>query len=139
MKAYKKAETVTALADLIQVDSEALQQTFDRFSAQKDGHPDEFQRTSFAKKLEAPFYAIKVSPALFHTQGGLLINPSAQVLNSEKQVIGNFYAVGGCAAGISGKAAYGYMSGNGLLAAMGFGRIAGLHAVAELQQLSRGI
>lgn len=139
MRAYKKADTIIDLAEQIQVDLGVFLETFENFNSQKDGDPDEFQRTSFEKKLEAPFYAIKVSPALFHTQGGLQINPSAQVLNNEKQVIGNLYAVGGCATGVSGKAAYGYMSGNGLLAAMGFGRIAGLHAVTELQQLSRRI
>ncbi|HZG71875.1 MAG TPA: hypothetical protein VEY51_10115, partial [Chondromyces sp.] len=44
------------------------------------------------------------------------------------EVIPNLYAGGGAAVGVSGKKAYGYMSGNGLLAAMGFGKIAGEHA-----------
>lgn len=139
MKAYKKADFIDTLAKLIHVDEKNLTDTFEIFSNQIDGLSDEFERTSFAKKLTAPFYAIKVSPALFHTQGGLQINEQAQVLTNEGTPMQDLYAVGGCATGISGKEASGYMSGNGLLAAMGFGRIAGLHTVNHLKQISRGI
>lgn len=139
MEAFKKADSIEKLAELIQVDANNLTSTFGIFSNQKDGFEDEFKRTSFAKKLITPLYAIKVCPALFHTQGGLQINEHAQVLTDAGTAMQNLYAVGGCATGVSGKEAYGYMSGNGLLAAMGFGRIAGLHAINQLQQISRGI
>lgn len=139
MEAFKKADSIEKLAELIQVDANNLTSTFGIFSNQKDGFEDEFKRTSFAKKLNTPLYAIKVCPALFHTQGGLQINEHAQVLTVTGTAMHNLYAVGGCATGVSGKEAYGYMSGNGLLAAMGFGRIAGLHAINQLQQISRGI
>jgi fumarate reductase flavoprotein subunit len=44
----------------------------------------------------------------------------------------NLYAGGGAAARISGHGAGGYLSGNGLLTALGLGRLAGEHAAASL-------
>lgn len=134
MEDYKKADSMQELAEKIHVNPNALVETFEYFDKQVNGIADEFGRTSFEKKLEPPFYAIKVCPALFHTQGGLLINEFAQVLHENGSIISNLYAVGGSAVGISGQHAYGYMSGNGLLSALGYGRIAGLHAVQQLQK-----
>ncbi|MFB7155858.1 FAD-binding protein [Lysinibacillus sp. NPDC056232] len=137
MEAYKTAETVEALAQEIQVDVERLSFTFMNYRHQQDGQADAFGRKVFDENLEAPFYAIKVIPALFHTQGGLLINQHAQVLDTNGCVIPNVYAVGGSAVGISGNHAFGYLSSNGLLTALGFGRIAGLHIVESLTEEKR--
>jgi fumarate reductase flavoprotein subunit len=50
-------------------------------------------------------------------------------------IIANLFAGGGAAAGISGRAGgYGYASGNGLLTALGLGRIAGCTAARELAE-----
>ena len=47
-------------------------------------------------------------------------------------MIPNLFAGGGAAAGLSGRdGALGYASGNGLLSAIGLGRLAGLAAAAE--------
>ncbi|MDN4491982.1 FAD-dependent oxidoreductase [Ureibacillus aquaedulcis] len=132
MEAYKKANTIKELAQLIQVNPNTLSNTMDTYLNQTEGVADIFGRNSFGEKLRAPYYAIKVSPALFHTQGGLSINTNAQVINTEGEEIPNLYAVGGSAVGVSGNHAYGYMSGNGLLAALGFGRIAGLNIISNL-------
>lgn len=132
MDGFKKGDFIEEVAEKIQVNPTTLALTLEHFNQQQDGMKDEFGRTSFEKKLKEPFYAIKVSPALFHTQGGLLINESAQVLKDDGEPIPNLYAVGGSAVGVSGNHAYGYMSGNGLLAALGFGRIAGMHVVQQL-------
>lgn len=78
--------------------------------------------------LQAPFYAVQVSGALFHTQGGLAISPQAQVLRSDGSTLPNLFAAGGAARGLSGDGNYGYLSGNGLLSATTFGRLAGEHA-----------
>ena len=53
--------------------------------------------------LHAPFYGIKVTVALYHTQGGLKVNPDGQVLRADGSVIPNLYAGGGVAVGVSGK------------------------------------
>lgn len=132
LKAFKKGETIEELAEKLEVNKENLKETLATFNASVDSGEDEFGRTEFPKKLKPPFYGIKVTPALFHTQGGLKINKHAQVLNKQSEVIKNLYAGGGAAVGVSGDHAYGYMSGNGLLAACGFGKIAGDHAALSI-------
>src|SRR5258706_479426 len=52
--------------------------------------------------LEPPFYAIRVTGALFHTQGGLVIDPRARVLRRDGAPLPNLFAAGGAACGISG-------------------------------------
>lgn len=88
---------------------------------------DEFGRTFFEHQLTAPLGAVHVTGALFHTQGGLRIDGDAQVLRAGVP-IGDLYATGGAAVGMSGHGADGYLAGNGLLAALGLGLIAGRSA-----------
>ncbi len=79
--------------------------------------------------LRGPYYAVKVTGALFHTQGGLMINESARVLDRAGLPFPNLFAGGGAACGISGPDVSGYLSGNGLLTAIAFGFVAGDAAV----------
>jgi fumarate reductase flavoprotein subunit len=72
-----------------------------------------------------------VAGALFHTQGGLAIDSQARVLDLKGRPFPNLFAAGGAAVGVSGSRPSGYLSGNGLLTATVFGRIAGMNA-AEL-------
>jgi len=88
---------------------------------QRDDYGREFND---AHRLKPPYYAIKVGPAVFHTQGGLNINQRAQVLDHKHQPIGNLLAAGGAACGVSGSSVSGYLSGNGLLTAVTLGLIA---------------
>ena len=67
---------------------------------------------------------IRVRPALFHTQGGLLVDAHARVLDDDDRPIPGLYASGGAAAGISGHGASGYLAGNGLLPALGLALLA---------------
>jgi fumarate reductase flavoprotein subunit len=71
-----------------------------------------------------PFFAVKVTGALFHTQGGLEIDACARVLDRAGNPLPNLYAAGGAARGLSGGHVWGYLSGNGLLSAVALGRIA---------------
>jgi len=72
---------------------------------------------------------------LFHTQGGLMVDVDGRVLRPNGKPIANLFAGGGAAAGLSGKTgAGGYASGNGLLSAVGLGRLAGLAAAREIRQ-----
>ncbi len=73
----------------------------------------------------APFHAVKVTGALFHTQGGLAIDGVGRVRREDGTLLPNLFAAGGAAAGVSGSSAAGYLSGNGLLTATVFGRLAG--------------
>ena len=78
----------------------------------------------FKRSLTGPFYAIKVTGALFHTQGGLDIDAQCRVLREDGTPLPNLLAAGGAARGVSGNAVWGYLSGNGLLSAMAGGAIA---------------
>jgi fumarate reductase flavoprotein subunit len=83
------------------------------------------------RALQAPFYAVKVTGALFHTQGGLDIDAHCRVLRKDGSPLPNLLAAGGAARGVSGNAVWGYLSGNGLLSAVAGGRIAAQTAVTQ--------
>lgn len=124
----------TALATACRLPADALGETLalTAGAAQCD-RPDTFGRKAWGMgPLQAPFVATRIAPALFHTQGGLLVDEEARVLRTDGGVVPGLYAGGGAAAGISGQAGgAGYASGNGLLAALGLGFIAG-RAAARL-------
>jgi fumarate reductase flavoprotein subunit len=90
----------------------------------RSGQPDRYGRVH-RRHLQPPLFAVRVAAALFHTQGGLLIDASARVLRTNGRPIRGLYAAGGTAAGISGHGAGGYMAGNGLTAAAVLGYVAG--------------
>lgn len=118
------AGTVAELAALLRVPEARLAGEF----AAATGI-DRFGRDwSRAQPLAAPFHAVRVTGALFHTQGGLAIGPDARVRRADGSALPNLFAAGGAAAGLSGPEASGYLSGNGLLTAVALGRIAGLTA-----------
>jgi fumarate reductase flavoprotein subunit len=79
----------------------------------------------------APFHAVKVTGALFHTQGGLAIDGVGRVRRKDGTLLPNLFAAGGAAAGVSGSSAAGYLSGNGLLTATVLGRLAGQAAARQ--------
>ncbi|MEX0408292.1 FAD-dependent oxidoreductase [Aquibium sp. LZ166] len=78
--------------------------------------------------LAPPYHAVKVTGALFHTQGGLMIDDDARVLRGDGAAFANLFAAGGAACGVSGPQVSGYLSGNGLLTAIAFGSVAGTAA-----------
>ncbi|MFT6301715.1 MAG: fumarate reductase flavoprotein subunit [Pseudomonadales bacterium] len=90
---------------------------------------DEFGRNFSEPSLQAPYYAVKVTGALFHTQGGLMIDSTARVRHTNGAVFPNLFAGGGAACGVSGSGDSGYLSGNGLLSAVVLGYAAGIAAV----------
>ncbi|MEM9249382.1 MAG: FAD-dependent oxidoreductase [Pseudomonadota bacterium] len=93
------------------------------------GGTDSYGR-SFAgvAPLTPPFHAVKVTGALFHTQGGLVIGDDGRVLRTDGRAFPNLYAAGGAACGVSGPRVDGYLSGNGLLTALAFGALSGREA-----------
>ena len=115
------AETVEALAAAMKVPPSAL-----AASLADRGAPDRFGRDwTGVAPLAPPYRAVRVTGALFHTQGGLAIREDARVRRQAGGVFPNLYAAGGAAAGLSGSRAAGYLSGNGLLTAVSLGVIAG--------------
>ncbi|MDB5848445.1 MAG: fumarate reductase/succinate dehydrogenase flavoprotein [Rhodoferax sp.] len=126
--ALKSATDEAALARTIGCAEDALRATLARVAP---GQPDGFGR-SFKRALQAPFYAVKVTGALFHTQGGLDIDADCRVLRQDGKPLPNLLAAGGAARGVSGNAVWGYLSGNGLLSAVGGGWIAAGTVAADL-------
>ena len=94
--------------------------------------PDRFGRVFPDRPLAPPYCGVRVTGALFHTQGGLVVDDRARVLRRGGGRIGRLFAAGGAACGVSGSGDAGYLSGNGLLSAVVLGRIAGRNA-AETQ------
>lgn len=126
--AVKTAVDEVALARVIGCELPALHNAL---SATQPGFIDGFGR-SFLRALAAPFYAVKVTGALFHTQGGLDVDGECRVLTTDGVPFANLLAAGGAARGVSGNAVWGYLSGNGLLSAVGGGWIAAGTAAAQL-------
>ena len=88
--------------------------------------------------LNAPYHAIKVTGALFHTQGGLEIDAACRVLRSSGRPFRNLLAAGGAACGVSGQAVWGYLSGNGLLSAVAGGWIAAHTLISTMSRVIAG-
>ena len=89
--------------------------------------------TLAATRLQGGLHAIRVTGALFHTQGGLAIDAQCRVLSESGTPLPNLLAAGGAARGVSGDAIWGYLSGNGLLSAVAGGWIAARTAQALLE------
>lgn len=133
--AILRGDSIEELALSMKIPVDALEATFRQERACKeDGTSCPFGR-DFAGKatLEAPFYAARVTGALFHTQGGLEVDGDARVLREEGGKFPNLFAGGGAARGISGRGASGYIAGNGLLTATSLGKLAGRAAARQLQ------
>ncbi|WP_017934527.1 FAD-dependent oxidoreductase [Nocardioides sp. Iso805N] len=77
------------------------------------------------RQLMAPYHLAWVTHGLLTTQGGLVIDPAGHVLDSHAAPIAGLYAGGGTACGLAGPTSDGYLSGNGLLSALGMGWIIG--------------
>ncbi len=128
--AVRSAASPAELAQLIGVPSTRLGSTLERCATYQRGDDIDAFGRDFTKQpaLSPPLYAARVTGALFHTQGGLVVDERAAVCRSGGGVFPNLFAGGGAARGVSGPAVWGYLSGNGLLSAVTLGRIAGEEA-----------
>jgi fumarate reductase flavoprotein subunit len=137
--AIVEADSIEDLAARLNLRADALLKTFAEVERLKrDDGEDRFGR-KFAgiAPLSPPFKAVRVTGALFHTQGGLAVDRHARVLERDGKPLPNLFAAGGAAAGVSGSQASGYLSGNGLLTATVLGRIAGTSAAEACGSLRR--
>ena len=132
-KAVRKGETIGELCEALGLPADEVEKTIqevERFTV--SGESDAFGRR-FARRptLAPPYYGVKVTGALFHTQGGLKVDAEGRVLKEDSSPLPNLFAGGGAARGISGPSCWGYLAGNGLLTATTFGRLAGRAAALE--------
>lgn len=119
--------TYEELAKAMGVDEATFVSTMNTWNQAVEAKSDaEFNRTSFANPLTAaPYYAIKITPAVHHTMGGIVINPKAEVLNEKGEAISGLYAAGEVTGGVHGANRLG---GNAVADFTVFGRIAGQSA-----------
>lgn len=140
----KRADSIAALAAQLGIPADALAGTVERFNGFAHAGVDaEFHRGENSYDLiygdariqpnpclaplrEPPFYAIEIWPGDIGTKGGLRTNANAQVLRADGEAIAGLYAIGNCAASVTGR----YYPGAGatLGPAMTFGLLAAEHA-----------
>jgi fumarate reductase flavoprotein subunit len=132
----KKANTYAELAGLLGLPPAALERTIAEVDAMRAGKGQDRWGRNFTgqRPLEPPFCGVRVTGALFHTQGGLMVDSGARVLREDGSQLPNLFAGGGAARGLSGPSRWGYLSGNGLLTATVLGRLAGQSAAALVQR-----
>ncbi|MEU6128557.1 FAD-binding protein [Saccharopolyspora sp. NPDC047091] len=136
--AVRRAADPAGLAELIGVPAAALERELADLAAVAAGtRADRFGRAATAA-LHPPYHAVEIVPALFHTQGGLLVDEHARVLDLAGEPVPGLYASGGAAAGISGHGAAGYLAGNGLLPALGLAYLAAGHLARSTRNPSEG-
>ena len=119
--------TYEELAKAMGVDEATFTSTMNTWNQAVEAKSDaEFGRTSFANPLAtAPYYAIKITPAVHHTMGGIVINLKAEVLNEKGEAISGLYAAGEVTGGVHGANRLG---GNAVADFVVFGRISGQSA-----------
>lgn len=120
--AIRRNETLDGLAGDLGLPADRLTRTIAEIPT---NGTDSFGRAFGSDCLKPPFCGVRVTGALFHTQGGLRTDEKARVLDAAGRPFSNLFAGGGAACGVSGRADSGYLSGNGLLSAAVLGRLAG--------------
>ena len=117
-------EDAKSLAKAMGVPEDALEKTITEWNESVAKKEDTaFGRTSFADPLDtAPFYAIKVTPGVHHTMGGLRINEVTEVLDKNGNAIPGLFAAGEVTGGVHGANRLG---GNAVADFTVFGKIAG--------------
>lgn len=132
--AIRKAETLDEIAAIAKLPADALAATVEDSIAMQSGQKEDPWGRDFTANPALsgpPWYAVRVCGALFHTQGGLVIDANAQVQRADRTGLPNLFAAGGTARSTSGPSDWGYIPAAGLFTAVTQGRLAG-EAAARL-------
>ena len=97
--AVLKADTLEELAKLMGVDEAVFLETVKTHNENVQNELDsEFGKTIFREKSiieeTGPYYASWKKPAIHITKGGILVNTSEQVVNTDGEIISGLYAAG---------------------------------------------
>jgi fumarate reductase flavoprotein subunit len=135
LSAARRAETAQDLAARIGADPAILEATLQKaWAAAEAGRPDEAGRNwGNDRPPSGELLALKVGGALYHTQGGLQVDPDARVLRNNGTPLPNLFAGGGAARSVSGPSSWGYLPAMGLCTAVTLGWLAGRSAAAQLK------
>jgi len=129
-----KGQTIGELAKNMGIDGEVLEKTVSKYNENAaTGKDPEFKRKKGLAPLNTPpYYAFQIRVGMVCHDGGLKINPKAQVLDSFGNVIPRLYAAGRDSVGHFGARYPG--SGGAITDLLAFGRVAGKVASAEKPQ-----
>ena len=126
-------ETLDDLAKAMDFDAdatEALKETVETWSGYvASGVDEDFGREIGAVKTDlssGPYYAVNVGPGIHHCMGGVKINTSAEVIDTDGNPIEGLYACGEVTGGIHGANRLG---GNAVADIVVYGRIAAESAI----------
>lgn len=124
-----QGRTLDEVAKNMGVPADALKATMAQYAKdQKAGKDSCCGRTKMERPLNKPgYYAIRITPAVHHTMGGVKINTKAEVLDTKGKVIPGYFAAGEVTGGVHGGNRLG---GNAQADIIVFGRIAGQGAAA---------
>jgi fumarate reductase flavoprotein subunit len=132
LNAAKCADSSAGLALAMGVDAAALEASladartaFERRAADVVG-----RRWVDSAPPSAPYRALRVRGAIYHTQGGLRVDGTARVVRPDGSPLPNLFAGGGSARCVSGPSFWGYLPAMGLCSAVTLGMIAGGAAAA---------
>lgn len=125
--AVKSGATLADLCTALNLPSDVVEKTLSDLSAVKAGQQEDAWGRDFTDThdLTPPYYGIRVTGAMYHTQGGLEVDHNAQVKRAGGGLLPNLFAGGGAARGMSGPTCSGYIPAAGLCMAMTLGRLAG--------------
>ncbi len=126
------ADSIEELAELIEVDAEALMATVDRYNElSENGMDEDYEKdANYMNAIEGPtYYALKLFMGNSGSIGGIVTTIDGEVLNNDDQVVEGLYAAGEVA---SSQVMYKEYPGSGSAIAfyLTFGRQAG-RAAAE--------
>lgn len=131
-------ETLDDLAKAMDFDAdatEALKETVKTWSGYvASGVDEDFGREIGAVKTDlssGPYYAVNVGPGIHHCMGGVKINTSAEVIDTEGNPIEGLYACGEVTGGIHGANRLG---GNAVADIVVYGRIAAESAIEYIEK-----
>lgn len=129
----KKYDTIEALAAAYNCPIEPLKETIEKFNkgvlAGKDEEWNRYLQKNQKPLGPGPWYALRLTPKVHHTMGGVNINAKAQAMDimTDKPISG-LYAAGEVTGGVHGAVRLGSCA---TLDCLIFGRIAGQNAAAE--------
>lgn len=131
-------ETLDDLAKAMDFDAdatEALKETVETWSGYvASGVDEDFGREIGAVKTDlssGPYYAVNVGPGIHHCMGGVKINTSAEVIDTDGNAIEGLYACGEVTGGIHGANRLG---GNAVADIVVYGRIAAESAIEYIEK-----
>ncbi len=110
------ASSIRELAEKVGIDPDGLEATVERFNGYAEtgkdlelergdsvydryyGDPRVEPNPCLGPVIKPPFYAMRIDPGDFGTQGGMVVTPDAQVLKEDDIPIAGLYAIGNCSA-----------------------------------------